>query len=74
MKSARIALGLPQHTMAKRLGLTQPSISKMENGTLKIDRRTSLAIDALTEKAKRKKEAGSGLIRVSTEGSSADVD
>lgn len=50
--SARKALKMTQARFAKALGMSQSAISKMENGALKIDRRTSLAIDALKAKHK----------------------
>ncbi|WP_416464002.1 helix-turn-helix domain-containing protein [Sphingomonas sp. VDB2] len=47
IRQARHRLGLTQIGLAEKLGLHQSTISRFENGTLPIDERTSLAIEAL---------------------------
>jgi len=46
-RSTRKELGLSQTDLADQLGLHQSTISRFENGTLPIDGRTRLALDAL---------------------------
>ena len=47
IRDARQRLGLTQIELAGKLGLHQSTISRFENGTLPIDERTELAIEAL---------------------------
>lgn len=51
MKTVRASLGMKQHQLAEALGITQPSVSKMERGKLPIDRRTELALERLASEA-----------------------
>ncbi|HEX8414753.1 MAG TPA: helix-turn-helix transcriptional regulator [Sphingomicrobium sp.] len=51
IKSIRKALGLSQADLAARLGLTQGTVSRFENGVLPVDERTKLAVEALRMKA-----------------------
>lgn len=43
-KLARLQLGLNQTALAENLGMTRDSISRMERGTMEIERRTELAV------------------------------
>jgi transcriptional regulator with XRE-family HTH domain len=47
----RKELNLTQAEMAEKLGVTQGTISRFETGTLPIDKRTELAIEALRKAA-----------------------
>ena len=47
MRSIRTELGLTQEELADRLALHQTTISRMETGSMAIDRRTSLALNSL---------------------------
>lgn len=47
IRDARLRLGLTQIGLAVKLGLHQSTISRFENGTLPIDERTTLAVEAL---------------------------
>jgi len=47
MRSIRTELGLTQEELADGLGLHQTTISRMETGSMAIDRRTSLALNSL---------------------------
>ncbi|MCC4254169.1 helix-turn-helix domain-containing protein [Sphingobium naphthae] len=47
IRDARTRLGLTQIGLAEKLGLHQSTISRFENGSLPIDERTSLAVEAL---------------------------
>lgn len=47
IRNARLRLGLTQIGLAEKLGLHQSTISRFENGTLPIDERTTLAVEAL---------------------------
>lgn len=47
IRDARQRLGLTQIELAGKLGLHQSTISRFENGSLPIDERTELAVEAL---------------------------
>lgn len=47
IRTARQALSVTQIELARLLGLHQSTISRMESGSLPVDERTSLAIEAL---------------------------
>ncbi len=47
LRDIRRQLGLTQIEMGERLGLDQSTISRMENGSLVVDKRTGLAVQAL---------------------------
>lgn len=47
IRDARLRLGLTQIGLADKLGLHQSTISRFENGSLPIDERTTLAVEAL---------------------------
>lgn len=51
IRTIRKALGLSQAEMADKLGLTQGTVSRFENGKLELDERTRLAVEALHMKA-----------------------
>lgn len=51
IRTIRKALGLSQAEMAEKLGLTQGTVSRFENGKLDLDERTRLAVEALRMKA-----------------------
>lgn len=57
IRSVRDALQLSQAGLAAKLGVHQTTISRFENGTLPIDERTALALDALMLRAKPRKRA-----------------
>jgi DNA-binding XRE family transcriptional regulator len=47
LRDIRRQLGLTQIEMGEKLGLDQSTISRFESGALAIDKRTSLAVQAL---------------------------
>lgn len=47
IRDARLRLGLTQIGLAEKLGLHQSTISRFENGSLPLDERTTLAVEAL---------------------------
>ncbi|WP_069066453.1 helix-turn-helix domain-containing protein [Sphingobium sp. RAC03] len=47
IRDARLRLGLTQIELAGKLGLHQSTISRFEKGSLPIDERTELAVEAL---------------------------
>ena len=47
IQDIRRTLGLTQMELAELLGLHQSTISRFENGTLPLDERTRLALEAL---------------------------
>lgn len=47
IRDIRRQLGLTQTEMADRLGLNQSTICRLERGTLTVDKRTALAVQAL---------------------------
>lgn len=51
IRATRKRLGLSQAGLADKLGLTQGTVSRFESGTLPLDERTKLAIEALELKA-----------------------
>lgn len=51
-RDVRIALGLSQADMAAKLGVHQTTVSRFETGSLPVDERTALALDALLARAK----------------------
>lgn len=52
IRKIRKALGLSQAEMAAKLGLTQGTVSRFENGKLDVDERTMLAVESLKMKAR----------------------
>lgn len=51
VREARQALNLSQTELAKKLGVTQATVSRLETGNLTPDERTKLAIEALQMRA-----------------------
>lgn len=51
IREARKQLGLSQLDLAKKLGVTQSTVSRFETGDLAVDERTKLAVEALLMKA-----------------------
>lgn len=51
IRATRKALGLSQSEMAKLLGVSQPTVSRLEGPDAKVDLRTKLAIEALQLKS-----------------------
>ena len=47
LKAARADLGMTQAQLAEALGITQGTLSRMENGLVPINKRTELALSAL---------------------------
>jgi transcriptional regulator with XRE-family HTH domain len=47
IKDTRRVLGVTQAELAELLGLNQSTVSRLERGTLQIDARTRLALEAL---------------------------
>lgn len=50
-KSIRAALGLSQDELAKKLGVTQSTVSRLETGAIPLADRTKLALEALCARA-----------------------
>jgi len=50
LRDIRRQLGLTQIELGERLGLDQSTISRFESGALAMDKRTTLAVDALLSK------------------------
>lgn len=48
IREIRHQLGLTQTEMASRLGMNQSTISRFERGDLPVDKRTLLALEALS--------------------------
>lgn len=57
IRQTRKELGATQAQLADMLGINQSTVSRMESGTLEVDPRTALALEAL------KARAGAGLER-----------
>ena len=57
IKSIRTHLGLTQAEMADALGITQSTLSRMENGVIIANKRTIMAARALSGAAKAKSVA-----------------
>lgn len=51
LRTIRKDLGLSQVELAEKLGVRQSTISKLETGTLTLDERTRLALEALKLRA-----------------------
>jgi len=47
IKDIRVHLGLTQAEMAERLGITQPTLSRLESGIIAANKRTLLAAHSL---------------------------
>lgn len=51
IKHTRKALGATQAELAAMLGINQSTVSRLERGTLAVDPRTALALEALAARA-----------------------
>ncbi len=51
IRQTRKELGATQAQLADMLGINQSTVSRMESGTLEVDPRTALALEALKARA-----------------------
>lgn len=57
ISAARKTLGLSQDELAQKLGVTQSTVSRLENGDIPPNERTKLAMEALLNRASDQSQA-----------------